>query len=174
MILVDTNVLLDVIQKREPFYRTSAAVLDHVIRLRCRGFLPTHAVTTIHYLVDRYQDAKTANQAVAWLLSHFDIAGITRAELVTAQSYGWKDYEDAVVAAAAKTQGCRHIVSRPALEQSSNRHVAVEQLPREHRHHRLLCLLRFGSAFLDNSEAVGQRIWGRAAGSVKNVWTARK
>jgi predicted nucleic acid-binding protein len=112
MILVDTNVLLDVIQKREPFYRTSAAVLDHVIRLRCRGFLPTHAVTTIHYLVDRYQDAKTANQAVAWLLSHFDIAGITRAELVTAQSYGWKDYEDAVVAAAAKTQGCRHIVTR--------------------------------------------------------------
>ena len=43
--------------------------------------LPAHAVTTIHYLVARYQDANMAGQTVDWLLRHFDIVPVGRAEL---------------------------------------------------------------------------------------------
>jgi predicted nucleic acid-binding protein len=112
MILVDTNVLLDVIQKREPHYRASAAVIDGIIRQRYRGTLSAHAVTTIHFLVRRYQNGDMAHQAVAWLLRHFDIAALGRAELLRAQALGWADFEDAVVAAAAESLGCHTIVTR--------------------------------------------------------------
>ncbi|MCH4564725.1 MULTISPECIES: type II toxin-antitoxin system VapC family toxin [Halomonas] len=112
MILVDTNVLLDVIQKREPHYPASAAVIDGILRHRYRGTLSAHAVTTIHFLVHRYQNGDLAHQAVAWLLRHFDIASVGRAELWRAQGLGWADFEDAVVAAAAETRGCHTIVTR--------------------------------------------------------------
>lgn len=43
MILVDLNVLLDVIQKREPHYPASAAVLDKIVRRQVDAVVPAHA-----------------------------------------------------------------------------------------------------------------------------------
>jgi len=84
MILVDLNVLLDVVQRREPHYPASAAVLDRVIRGDVR----------------------------AVLLTHFGIASVGRVEVVRARTLGWADFEDAVVAAAAESSDCELIVTR--------------------------------------------------------------
>ncbi len=112
MILVDLNVVLDVVQEREPHYRASAAVLAEVIRGRSKGVLPAHAITTLHYIVGRYQGRERANEMIDWLLNYFDIAAIGRAEMVRARGLGWRDFEDAVVAAGAESARCRAIVTR--------------------------------------------------------------
>ena len=112
MILIDTNVVLDVIQQREPHYRASAAVIDRVVRKRTRGAIPAHAITTIHFLVHRYQTRDMASQVIDWLLARFEVAPVGRTELIRAQSLAWADFEDAVVAAAAETLGCEVIVTR--------------------------------------------------------------
>lgn len=112
MILVDLNVVLDVVQRREPHYTASALVLDRVVRGRVRGCLPAHAFTTIHFLVDRYRDAATAVRTVDWLLRRFEVAGVGREELERAQAQDRRDFEDAVVIAAAETAGCETIVTR--------------------------------------------------------------
>lgn len=112
MILIDTNVVLDVIQRREPHYRASAAVIDRVVRKRSRAALPAHAITTIHFLVHRYQNQETASQVIDWILARFDVAPVGRTELIRAQSFAWGDFEDAVVAAAAEAAGCEVIVTR--------------------------------------------------------------
>ncbi len=112
MILIDTNVILDVIQQREPHYRASAAVIDRVVRKRARAALPAHAITTIHFLVQRYQNQTTASQVVDWILARFDVAAVGRTELIRARSLAWEDFEDAVVASAAETVQCEVIVTR--------------------------------------------------------------
>lgn len=112
MILVDLNVVLDVVQQREPHYRASSAVLAEAIRGKVKALLPAHAVTTLHYIVGRYQGQARANEAVDWLLAHFGIAATGRSELVRAQGLNWPDFEDAVVAAAAESAGCDKIVTR--------------------------------------------------------------
>lgn len=112
MILLDLNVVLDVVQKRDPHYRSSAAVIDQVVRGQVSGALSAHALTTIHFIVGRYQNVHVAEQAVDWLLEHFDIAAVGRAELIRARALGWKDFEDGVVAAAAEAIGCKIIVTR--------------------------------------------------------------
>ncbi len=50
-ILVDANVPLDVLAKREPHYATSAAVWALVEQGEIEGLLAAHTVTTLHYLV---------------------------------------------------------------------------------------------------------------------------
>ena len=112
MILVDLNVILDVFQARQPHYQASAAVLDEVIEKRVKAMVAGHAMTTIHYLVARYQNAKFADEAVDWLLRHFDVASVGRPQMLRARSLGWVDFEDAVVAAAAESVPCRCIVTR--------------------------------------------------------------
>ena len=112
MILIDLNVVLDVIQKRAPGFAASANLMERVIAGEESAALSAHAVTTIHYLVARYQDASTADQAVDWLLRYFDIVPVGRAELQRARVLGWRDFEDAVVAAAAESADCELIVTR--------------------------------------------------------------
>lgn len=112
MILLDLNVVLDVVQKRQPHYQASAAVLAEVTAGQVDGCLPAHAFTTLHYLVGRYQTPSKADAVINWLLQYFHVAGTSRSELVRAQSLGWRDFEDAVVAAAAESAGCTHLVTR--------------------------------------------------------------
>ena len=112
MILVDLNVILDVVQKREPHYGASAAVIDTVVQGRADAALPVHGITTIHYLVQRYQSREIANQAVDWLLRYFRIAPLGHREIMRARALDWNDFEDAVLAAAAESMGCSVIVTR--------------------------------------------------------------
>lgn len=67
MILVD----LDVVQKREHHYRASEAVLDEIVRERAKGVLPAHSMTTVHYIVARYQSTSAADKVVGWLFPGF-------------------------------------------------------------------------------------------------------
>lgn len=112
MILLDTNIVLDVIQKRQPHYQASATVLDRVVRRQINAVLPAHALTTIHFIVNRYQDQATASKVMGWLLDWFNVAAIGKAELMRAHVLGWSDFEDAVVAAAAESSGCEVVVTR--------------------------------------------------------------
>ncbi|SHF70690.1 Predicted nucleic acid-binding protein, contains PIN domain [Modicisalibacter ilicicola DSM 19980] len=112
MILLDTNVVLDVIQRREPHYQASAAVMDRIIRNKITGALSAHAITTVYFIIARHQNRDVAAQAIQWLLKHFTVASVGRPELLRAQALGWPDFEDAVVAAAAESSGCDTILSR--------------------------------------------------------------
>jgi hypothetical protein len=46
-LMLDLNVLLDVVQRREPFYAASAAVLSQVVTHEVIGCLPGHGLTTL-------------------------------------------------------------------------------------------------------------------------------
>ena len=112
MTLVDLNVLLDVIQKRQPHFASSAALLDHLLQQKAQAWIPAHAITTIHFLVARHASRKAADQAVDWLLARFRIAPVSSVELNRARALALNDFEDAVVVAAAEQAGCETIVTR--------------------------------------------------------------
>lgn len=111
-VLVDLNVLLDVIQRREPHYSHSAAVLSRIAAGELEGAVPGHAVTTIHYVVSRFDGADSANRAVDWLLARLDVVAEGKSTFLRARGLDLDDFEDAVVASAAEQARCDRIVSR--------------------------------------------------------------
>lgn len=111
-VMLDLNVLLDVVQRREPFYAASAAVLSRAIEGPNVACVPGHAVTTLHYIVAKYAGHDQANDMVDWVLAHLEIVPQGRAELVRARSLGFDDFEDAALASAAEAAGCELIVTR--------------------------------------------------------------
>lgn len=110
--MIDLNVVLDVIQEREPFHAASAQVLSEVVAGRVEGCLAAHALTTLHYIVARHVSRERADEAVDWALRHFVLVPQDREVFLRARILAMADFEDAALAAAAEKVGCDSIVTR--------------------------------------------------------------
>jgi len=124
-ILIDLNVLLDVIQKREPHYTASGKILGLVAKRKFSGQIPAHALTTIHYIVAKYAGHAKAGQTIDWLLSTLKVIPAGQKEFLRARSLNMPDFEDAVVASLAEAGHCQYIVSRNAGDFKNSRVPAI-------------------------------------------------
>jgi predicted nucleic acid-binding protein len=111
-ILLDTNIVLDVLLDRQPHVKASAVVWTAVETGVAEGMLAAHAVTTVHYLVQKELGATAAKRVVASILKVFGIAAVDAAVVQEALQLPFSDFEDAVTAAAARFAGCECIVTR--------------------------------------------------------------
>jgi predicted nucleic acid-binding protein len=111
-VIVDLNIVLDVLQKREPFYETSAKVLSLALEKKLDICLPAHALTTIYYIIHKVTSKPQANSAIEWLVEHFKIAVLEKATFLTALALSFNDFEDAVVVGSALHNDCVYVVTR--------------------------------------------------------------
>ena len=111
-ILVDLNVILDVIQFRQPFYNESARVLDAVVRKEVGGWSAAHSVTKLFYVITRQRNRETAVSAITSLLDAFTVATVDDSVIRKAIVWGWAEFEDAVQMAAAASTGVDYLISR--------------------------------------------------------------
>ena len=111
-VIVDLNLIIDVLQRREPFFMAAAKVCDVIKNGKCEGIVAAHAVTTLFYIIRKCTDLTTAKQALDWLMSTFEVAYADKSIFVTARSMEFSDFEDAVVSASAAANSCNYIVTR--------------------------------------------------------------
>lgn len=121
MILVDLNVILDVVQTREPYFQYSGKVIDLVLEGKIKAAVPSHFLTTLHYILEKTAGKAEARRVVAWLLGVFEIVPVSKKEIEFAINAGWPDFEDAVSAAAADSSGCECIVTRDVKGYANSR-----------------------------------------------------
>lgn len=111
-ILVDLNVIVDVVQQRQPFYKESARVVDAVVREQAFGLLAAHSITTLFYVISRIRNRETAVTAITTLLDAFTVAAVDDRIIRQAISWGWQDFEDAVQMAAAVNAQADYLITR--------------------------------------------------------------
>lgn len=95
-VLIDINILLDVLQKREPFYEISAAMLALVETGRVKGYVAAHSITTLFYLIKKDRSAAEARATITNLLQFIKIATVDQSTIEQALNLDYRDYEDAV------------------------------------------------------------------------------
>lgn len=117
--LFDTNVIVDVLLAREPFAADSNACFLQVEDGLLHGFLGATTVTTIDYLVAGSLGQRASRQHLGRLLELFDVAPVNRAVLGNALKSPQKDFEDAVLAEAARACGAGAIITRNAKDFAS-------------------------------------------------------
>ena len=111
-VLYDTNALLDVLLKREPYFSASATALDAVGHGKVEGYIAGHAVTTLAYLLQRHLGSAKSRAVLADLLSRMRVAPVTDAAIRQALAGPFKDFEDAVSHAVAQEALVAVIVTR--------------------------------------------------------------
>ena len=111
-VTVDLNVLLDVAQNRLPHYHASEEVVHRVRRGEFAAVLPGHALTTLHYILEKYSGTALANQTLDGLLADFAIHPVDKANFQRARQLPLSDFEDAVVAVTSEVTRSDFIVTR--------------------------------------------------------------
>jgi predicted nucleic acid-binding protein len=112
ILVVDTNVVLDVLLARAPWDAEAVPLLDAIARGRARGFVAAHTLTTIYYIVERAKNRTAAVTAVGDLLLVMDVVPLDAADFQRALALGLGDYEDAVQVAACLRIGAHFLVTR--------------------------------------------------------------
>jgi predicted nucleic acid-binding protein len=111
-VLFDLNVVLDVLQRREPFYVMSAGALAAAERGRIEGWVAAHSLTTLFYLLARYQSAEQARVALTDLLTFLSVAAVDHEVIEQALNLPYPDFEDAVQMMAAVRSGVGYLITR--------------------------------------------------------------
>ncbi len=111
-VLFDTHIILDVLLIRNPFFALSANLLDAVESKDIDGFLCATTLTTIDYLVTKFQNKYVAKLAISKLLSLYSIAEVNQSVLNFANTSNFSDFEDAVLYFSALNVGVDSIVTR--------------------------------------------------------------
>jgi predicted nucleic acid-binding protein len=110
--IIDTNVIVDVLAKREPFFADSSLVLDHAERGDYIAMICATTITTIFYLVRRGNGSEATVEKIKDLTAICGIAPVNRSVIDSALHSGFKDFEDAVLHHSAVLAGADCIVTR--------------------------------------------------------------
>ena len=111
-VLIDLNVILDVQQRREPFYETSSRVLASAETNQFEGWVAAHSLTTLFYLLARYRSVEQARMTISDTLGFLSVAAVDQQVIERALALPYHDFKDAVQMMAAARAGMTHLVTR--------------------------------------------------------------
>ena len=124
-VFFDTNVLIDVLAKREPFYTDSASLWTLAERRAIEGLVSAISFTNIYYIVRRLSQLKQARRALVLLRDTFTPVACDADIIRRAIDAPFKDFEDAVQHMSAVQAGAACLVSRNPDHFSSAEEVPV-------------------------------------------------
>ena len=112
-LLIDTNVVLDVLLRREPFFRTAAEVLNLTQRDDVREYVSASAITDIYYIANKQlKDRAAVRDLLERLLKIVSVAAVSEQEIRNALNLTWADFEDSVQYSVALLNEMDGIVTR--------------------------------------------------------------
>jgi predicted nucleic acid-binding protein len=110
--LIDTNVLLDVLTQREPYYESGAKIWTLVKEGIIQGHISAIYVNNLYYIIKKLTRPAMAEAFVDELLADFEVVSLTKDILGQARSRKGRDYEDLIQYFSAIHSGCEYIVTR--------------------------------------------------------------
>ncbi|HCF29885.1 MAG TPA: DNA-binding protein [Cyanobacteria bacterium UBA11049] len=113
-VLVDTNIVLDALLEREPFFRDAKALLKAIENHQIQGYITATTLTDIFYIARKNKGIERARLDVSDLLALMQICTVDRSILETAVSSNLSDFEDAVQLACAVSNNLNAIATRDA------------------------------------------------------------
>jgi len=112
IILLDTNIIMDALQERQPFDVEAKEIMKRAQDGEITCMFTANAAADIFYLYSRARDLKSARAALNFLLTHYGVVSVTHEDCINALSLSIDDFEDALVAVCAKKADADYIVTR--------------------------------------------------------------
>ncbi|GHU81554.1 DNA-binding protein [Spirochaetia bacterium] len=109
----DTNILIDLLEQREPHFEYSKSVVLMVADGQLEGIIGASSITDVYYVVKKSRkDAEQALHAVIDLLETITLVDTTTQDIYAAAASPISDFEDAVVAATSQRESADYIITR--------------------------------------------------------------
>ena len=110
--ILDTNVILDIALKRQPFFKHSSKIFDLIDDQLLEGYVTASSITDIYYIASKQKDKLQARAFLLHLIQVLEIIGVDKEIILTALESDVPDFEDAIQAFSAKTNLIDLIITR--------------------------------------------------------------
>ena len=111
-IFIDTDIILDLLTKREPHYLYAAKIFSLIEENKIAAFTSPIILANIYYILARITNRKNSFENIRKLASFLKIAPIDEQIIILALNSNFKDFEDALQYYAAKKQEILFLITR--------------------------------------------------------------
>ena len=123
-LLIDGNILLDVLQKRESYYIDSAKVWKMCETDYAEGCVSALTFANLVYVMRKELDAENISEVHKKLSLIFSFVDMNASDIAEAVDMKWYDFEDAVQAVTAKRIHADYIITRNVKDYNKSEVVA--------------------------------------------------
>lgn len=125
-ILIDSNVILDVMMIREPFFEAGRKVITLAENNLVNAYVSAASITDIYYISRRQlRDKNVVLNLIKNLRKIVKVAAVSEREIDAALNLSWRDFEDAVQYSVAKSNDINYIITRNTEDFSGSEIPAV-------------------------------------------------
>lgn len=124
-LLIDANILLDVLQRREPHYPASALVWKLCETEQAEGFVSALTLANLVYVMRKQLSPEQVESVLGRLALIFRVVDLTAADIERAAQARWSDFEDALQSAAAERLHADYIITRNVRDFQNSRVAAL-------------------------------------------------
>ncbi len=112
IVLIDTDILLDVALQRKPFFEDSAKIIDLVESNRIMGFVAWHSLSNFYYLISSPSGKVKTKQFLFDLLQFVNVSQTNTESAKKALFLNVPDFEDALQIVSAIECKADYIITR--------------------------------------------------------------
>ena len=113
-VIIDTNIAIDVISQREPYYKQSQLVLLASKEKTINGYISASAITDIFYIINRMikNNSEVKELLRKLVINNVEIASVDGSIIKQALDSDWDDFEDCVQYYVGESISADYIVTR--------------------------------------------------------------
>lgn len=111
-ILIDSNIILDVLENRQQFVKFSSYIWKLCELKKVDGYLSVLTFANLVDIMRKELTPKDINDVLCKLSLIFSLVDLTSADLMSASKLYWNDFEDAIQSITATKMNVDYIVTR--------------------------------------------------------------
>ncbi len=124
-LLIDANILLDVLQNREPFVGASSVIWKLCETEKAVGYAAVLTFANLVYVMRKQLDLGKISEVLRQLSLIFSLVELTPVDLAHAAELQWDDFEDAVQSVTAEKVCADYIITRNIRDFAKSKVTAV-------------------------------------------------
>jgi predicted nucleic acid-binding protein len=111
-VFVDTNLFIDILLNREPFFKNSALIYKLCENNMLEGYIAPITINNIYYICRKAKHFNEIKHYLADISTIFTIAKMNEESIKKANTCKIIDYEDALQYAMAIQNTCEYLITR--------------------------------------------------------------
>ena len=112
-LFLDTNVLMDILANRIPFYESSSKAYKLGLNKKCNLFTSSNTINTLHYLLKKFIGEQDIRKALDEITDIVSVIPVNLDMIKKSLKSNHKDFEDAIqIYSAQSIKGMDCIVTR--------------------------------------------------------------
>lgn len=115
-IFIDSDIILDVLAKREPFYNAAAKLFTLIDQDEIKGFTSPIVFANIHYILSKLTSKTFARSSLRKLNTFIHILTIDKRIIEMALDSDFNDFEDAIQYHTAHSNDLQFLITRNKID----------------------------------------------------------